>query len=191
MSDTDRANPTDNASMTNLVKSHQNKIIFIGLTNNEKINIEVAFQKYNTNYSSELPSNRSLLEYDLICISQDLYQEKILIFDIPIFIVGTEDINGTTGLLPRPIYVSEWLKFVSKVIAPVRKPEVKKIEIGSIVRSKTTPAFGKGIVIDIASETDVVVKFPLNKLLPKHQSLRCHCSQLQLLGNINDYNKNG
>lgn len=184
-------NPTDNASMTNPVKNHQNKIMFIGLTNNEKINIEVAFQKYNTNYSSEVPSDSLLLEHDLICITEDLYQEKMLIFDIPIFIVGSVDIDGTSGLLPRPIYVSEWLKFISQVLPPVRRPEVKRIEIGSIVRSKTTPAFGKGVVIDVVSETDVIVKFPLNKLLPKNQSLRCHCSQLQLLGNINDYHKNG
>lgn len=116
-----------------------------------------------------------------------MFDIKINLLGFPFFVIGSEAVAESQGLLLRPLYVVEWLKQISSFLPPVHKPSVKKIEIGTIVRSKITPIFGKGIVIEISSDTEVIVKFPLNKLLPKHQSLRCHCSQLQVLGSINDY----
>tara|TARA_R110002049_G_scaffold72149_1_gene186205 strand:+ start:171 stop:686 length:516 start_codon:yes stop_codon:yes gene_type:complete len=168
-------------------KSFQNKILFIGLSNDEKVNVETGLQKYNITYLNEFKSKFEFLKFDLICISDELYDPKLTLLGIPFFTIGQKLINEAKGLLVRPQYVVEWLKQISSVLPPVHKPTLKSFVVGTIVRSKTTPSFGKGIVTDISSETEVMVKFPLNKLLPKDQSIRCHRSQLQILGNINDY----
>ncbi len=39
--------------------------------------------------------------------------------------------------------------------------KLKQFEKGSVVRSKSTPDFGKGIVTKIVGESEVMVSFPL------------------------------
>jgi hypothetical protein len=170
-------------------KSFRLRLIFIGLTLEEKTSIEIAFSRYSVFYSRDIEKVANISSFDVIISDEETYysQQKFLLsLNKPLFTVGSKKVEGSQDNLKRPMIVHEWLKAIEAVAKPVRKPIVSPIRIGSIVRSKTTPMFGKGIVISLEGDNEAIVKFPLNKMLPPGKPLRCHLSQLQLLGNIED-----
>lgn len=178
----------DNIHMTKMFRSFQVRALFIGLTQEEMINVEISFSRYSVSYKPSLQLARDLSNYDMICMPDEAYEEHkdfIKSFEVPVFTIG-ENKSDSSGLLRRPQYVREWLEVIEPQIKPVKKPELNTLEVGAVVRSKTTPDFGKGIVVELVGTDEAMVKFPMNKLLSKLKILRCHKSQLQILGNIKD-----
>lgn len=178
--------------MKSSFKLFQSRLLFLGLELEEKLSIEVAFSRYSVFYAPDLRRVASLNSFDLICLTEEMFRENqrgLAQSQVPFMIIGNNVVPEAFGHLPRPLVVREWIGRVQKVLSPVRTPEIGTIQVGSVVRSKTTPDFGKGVVIRIESEHEVLVKFPMNKLLPKGKALRCHISQLQLLGKIDQIDK--
>ncbi len=171
------------------VKSYRLRLLFIGLTVEEKTNIEIAFGRYSVFYSRDIEKVGNLANFDLVVADDETFLENISLLKSlskPIFNIGIKKLDGSGDVLKRPLIVHEWLRSIENVAKPVRTPVLSPIKVGSIVRSKTTPMFGKGVVISIESETEAMVRFPMNKILPPNKALRCHFSQLQILGNIED-----
>lgn len=168
----------------------RSQLLFIGLAVDEILNIETAFSRFSVYYKNSLSNVAKLDPYDLICIPEEDYKNHQELLDnvkIPYLIIGQKIIKGSAGLLKRPIFINEWLEVINKLIEPVKTPTLEKIEIGVIVRSKTTPIFGKGVVVALIGNDELMVKFPSNPLLSKEKPIRCHKSQLQILGRIEDY----
>lgn len=171
-------------------KIFRSQLLFIGLGTDEMMNIETAFNRFSVYYKNSLSNVDKLDPYDLICISEEDYnknKELLSEVQIPFLIIGQKVIKESAGLLKRPIFIRDWLEVINKLISPVKTPILEKIEIGVIVRSKTTPIFGKGIVVSLISNDELLVKFPSNPLLSKDKPIRCHKSQLQIIGKIEDY----
>lgn len=169
-----------------LFRSH---LLFIGLAVDEMMSIETAFSRFSVYYKNSIANVSKLDPYDLICITEgDLknHQELLDESKIPYLVIGDRYIKGSVGLLKRPLFIKDWLEVINKLIEPVKMPVLEKIEVGTIVRSKTTPIFGKGVIVLIISPDEVMVKFPANRLLSKDKPIRCHKSQLQILGKIDD-----
>lgn len=174
--------------MTKMFRPFQVRALFIGLNHEEAINVETSFNRYNVSYKPTLAQARDLSNFDMICLPDAVFKEHkdfIQSFDIPIFTIG-DDKSDSMGLLRRPQVIREWLEVIEPLIKPVKKPELHVLKVGAIVRSKTTPSFGKGVVTQMIGEDEALVKFPMNKLLSKLKVLRCHKSQLQILGTIDD-----
>lgn len=170
----------------NIFRSH---LLFIGLAVEEMMIVETAFSRFSVYYKNSIASVAKLDLYDLICIAEDdlkKHQEILDTSQIPYLVIGADYIKGSVGLLKRPLYVKDWLEVINKLIEPVKTPVLEKIEVGTIVRSKTTPIFGKGVIVSIVSPDELMVKFPTNPLLPKDKPIRCHKSQLQILGKIDE-----
>lgn len=177
----------DNEHMNKKFTVFRSHLLFIGLAVDEMMNIETAFSRFSVYYKNSLANVNKLDIYDLICIPEaDLknHQELLDNSQTPYLVIGERYLKGSLGLLKRPIYISEWLQVINKIIEPVKTPALEKIEVGTIVRSKTTPVFGKGVIVSILNPDELMVKFPSNPLLPKDKPIRCHKSQLQILGKI-------
>jgi hypothetical protein len=171
------------------LKSYRLRLLFIGLTLEEKTSIEISFGRYSVFYSRDIEKVANLASFDLIVADEEtflLQQSRLKNLNKPLFSIGTKRIDGSSGILKRPMIVHEWLQMIETLAKPVRTPVVRSVEVGSIVRSKTTPLFGKGVVVALEGENEALVRFPLNKILPPSKILRCHLSQLQILGNIED-----
>ena len=171
-------------------KLYRNQVLFIGLELKEKMAIESSVTRYSIFYKDKISEVINLDTFDIICLPEiEFLQNKDLLSQLqkPIILIGEKVLEGTKGVLRRPIFVKQCLDVLQKLLPEVKKPVLPKVEIGSIVKSKTTPMFGKGIVTSVISETDVMVKFPKSNLLTKNDSIRCHISQLQIVGNIETY----
>jgi len=169
-------------------KSYRTRILFVGLTKEEMIKVETAFSRYSTFYRLDLKGLGNISPYDLICIDSEVYlQNQSLLLDTGIVTITISDAkNNSQHALERPIFVKEWLDTVSAIIAPTIEPELNPLVVGAVVRSKTTPLFGKGIVTSILSEEEVMVSFPKSNYPKINRPIRCHKSQLQILGNISN-----
>lgn len=171
-------------------KLFRTHLLFIGLAVDEMMNIETALNRFSVYYKNSLANVANLEPYDLICLPEEDYknnQELLENIKSPYLIIGQKIIKGSAGLLKRPIYIRDWLEVINKLVDPVKTPELEKIEVGVIVRSKTTPIFGKGVVVSLIGTEEMMVKFPSNPLLSKEKPIRCHKSQLQILGRIEDF----
>lgn len=181
--------------MRNKFKIFRSRLLFIGLELDEMMSVEVSFNRYSVSYSKTtdaLKSEDRLDKFDLICVSESELkqnQDHFISSQVPFVSIGKTSVVGAAGLLKRPIFIRDWLELVEKLVEAVKTPILEKIEIGAIVRSKTTPIFGKGIVIAPIGPDDFMVKFPNTELLAKDKAIRCHKSQLQILGRIEDYIK--
>lgn len=172
-------------------KFYRNQVLFVGLDIKEKMAIESSMSRYSIFYKDKITDVIQFETFDLICLPEEEFQtHKDLLFKtkIPVVLIGEKVLEGTRGLLRRPLFIKQCLELLQKILPEVKKPTLPKFEVGSIVKSKTTPMFGKGIVTSVISETDVLVRFPKSNLLSKkNESIRCHISQLQIVGNINSY----
>lgn len=172
-------------------KLYRNQILFVGLDVREKMAIESSLSRYSIFYKDKISDVIKLETFDLICLPEDEFnshKELLTQSKMPVVLIGDKMLEGTRGLLRRPLFVKQCLDLLQNILPEVKKPTLTKIEVGSIVKSKTTPMFGKGIVTSVVSETDVLVRFPKSNLLSKkHESIRCHISQLQIVGNIDSY----
>ncbi len=176
--------------MDNKFKIFRSQLLFIGLAPDEMMNIESAFSRFSVFYKSSLANVGKLDPYDLICLPEEDFknnQEALEEVKIPFLIIGQKFIKGSAGLLNRPIYIKDWLEIINKLVKPAKTPSLEKIEVGVIVRSKTTPIFGKGVVVSVIDNDEMMVKFPNNPLLPKSRPIRCHKTQIQIIGKIEDY----
>ena len=163
----------------------RSQLLFIGLAVDEMMNVETSFNRFNISYNKRLSSIEKLEPYDLICLPEEecLNNQEILAdVKVPYLIIGKKVIKGSAGLLERPIFIRDWLEVINKIIEPVKSPVLEKIDPGAIVRSKTIPVFGKGVIVSLVGEKEVMVKFPDNPLLPKDNLIRCLRSELQILG---------
>lgn len=180
----------DNESMNNKFKYYRSQILFIGLDANEMMKIEVAFNKYSVFYKDSISKVQNLDAYDLIYIDEkdySNYQELVATIQKPFFIIGDKKVLQARGNVKKPLSVRECLESVYSVIPPAKTPEILPLEVGAIVRSKTTPQFGKGIVVSILSENEVSVKFPKSNFISKAKDvIRCHKSQLQIIGSVEE-----
>ena len=166
----------------------RNKLLFIGLSLEEQINLEIGLSKFDMTYSQAM-NDFEFDSFDLICIDEkifELYESQFYKSSKPCLVIGGPVSSREVGRLSRPMILSEWAEIIKSIIDPVRTPNVRKIEIGAIVRSKTTPSFGKGVIVTIIDHNEVMVKFPQNKFLDKNKPLRCHISQLQVLGKLEE-----
>lgn len=173
------------------IKSYRLRLLFIGLTLEEKTSIEIAFGRYSVFYSRDIEKVGNIADFDVVVADDETFVGNLSLLrslNKPIFNIGTKKLDNSYNVLKRPLIVHEWMKAIESNAKPVRTPILSPVKVGSIVRSKTTPNFGKGVVISIESETEAMVRFPMNKILPPNKALRCHFSQLQLLGNIEDKN---
>lgn len=171
-------------------KLYRSQILFIGLTTEEKYTIESALNKYSIYYQDSFQKVEKVEPYDLICIPEEdffKHEEVLMNLNKPIITIGQKIIPRTRGVLSRPIFISQCLELLQNVLPAVSKPSVAGIEIGSVVRSKTTPAFGKGIVLKLLSEHEVLVRFPNSSLISnKDKAIRCNRAHLQILGSIQE-----
>lgn len=154
------------------------------------MSIETAFSRFSVYYKNSIANVGKLDHYDLICLPEEdyyKYHELLEVSEKPYIVIGHKIVRGSAGLLKRPILMKEWLETIGKLIEPVKTPVLEKIEIGVVVKSKTTPIFGKGIIVSLIGEDEMMVRFPKNPLLPKEKAIRCHKSQLQIIGKIDDY----
>lgn len=176
--------------MNNKFKFYRSQILFIGLDANEMMKIEVAFNKYSVFYKDSIAKVQNIEAYDLVYIDEKDYlqnQDLVETIDKPFFIIGITKVEKARGNIKKPLIVRECLESVYSVLPPAKTPEIAPLEVGAIVRSKTTPQFGKGIVVSILSENEVSVKFPKSKLISKAKDvIRCHKSQLQIIGSVED-----
>lgn len=181
--------------MRNKFKIFRSRLLFIGLNLDEMMSVEASFNRYSVTYCKSTESLRSedkFEAFDLICICESelkKYEDRFISSQVPFVSIGKKLVVGAAGVLKRPIYVREWLELIQKLVEAVRTPVLDKIDVGTIVRSKTTPIFGKGVVISPVGSDEFMVKFPNNKLLSKDKAIRCHKSQLQILGKVEDYIK--
>jgi hypothetical protein len=176
--------------MNDKFKIFRSQLLFIGLSVDEMMNIETAFNRFSVYYKKNLGSVGKIDIYDLICLPEEEFKNheaELKKHKMPFLVIGKTSVKGSAGFLERPILIKEWLEKIYKFVEPAKTPEVVKLEIGVIVRSKTTPIFGKGIVVSLLDNDELMVKFPKNPLLPKEKAIRCHKSQLQVLGKIEDY----
>lgn len=175
----------------NKFKLFRNQILFIGHEVKEMMTIESALTRYSIFYKDKLENVKSFEGYDLICAPEEEYLKNDQLLNqlgLSVLLIGQKKVPETIGTIQRPLFIKQCLDLLQSVLPEVKKPELPKIEIGSVVKSKTTPMFGKGIVTSIVSDTDVLVRFPKSQLLSKkNESIRCHISQLQILGNIESY----
>lgn len=170
---------------------YKNKILFTGLTSAEMMNVETVFNRYSVFYKDSLINVVRLENYDLICLTEEDYgMNARLLADVavPYLVIG-ESRSGNAGFIKRSDFVRLWLEKIKDILPASRKPVLEKIEVGTVVRSKTIPLFGKGVVISLISENEVMVKFPTTQLLLKDHAIRCHKSQLQNLGKLEDLAK--
>ncbi|AUN97351.1 hypothetical protein DOM21_14710 [Bacteriovorax stolpii] len=171
-------------------KFYRSQILFIGLTTEEKYSIESALNKYSVYYQETFQQVEKITPYDLICLPEEefLKNEKTLIdLKKPIITIGKKILPRTQGVLSRPIFISQCLELLQKTLPAVSRPSLEGLDVGSIVRSKTTPTFGKGIVISLLSEFEVLVRFPNSSLISnKDKAIRCHRAHLQILGNVQE-----
>lgn len=175
--------------MTYETKSYRLRLLFIGLTLDEKTSIEIGFGRYSVFYSRDIEKVANLNSFDIIVADEETFithQVTLQQSNKPLFNIGSKIIHGAKDTLRRPLIVHEWIKAIEAVAKPVRVPTINPIKIGTVVRSKTTPTFGKGIVVSLEGDNEVMVRFPMNKILPPNKPLKCHVSQLQVLGNIED-----
>lgn len=171
-------------------KLYRSQVLFIGLSLDEKYSIESAFNKYSVFYQESFEQVTKVDSFDLICLPNDefLKNEKTIVeLKIPILTIGNVALPRTRGHIARPISIRHCLDLLHKILPSVNRPEIESFEIGSVVRSKTTPAFGKGIVVSLVSEFEVLVRFPNSNLISsKDKAIRCHKAHLQILGNIKE-----
>ena len=169
---------------------YRSQLLFIGLVLEEVLKVDTIFSRYIVYYKDSFSLiDEHYEQYDFLCVTEaDFHKnsDKILDSKIPFVIIGERKVPGCIGLLMRSQLVFYWHEFIKEIIPAVKLPKTESIEIGVIVRSKTTPLFGKGVITEVISENEVMVKFPTNKLLPKDKAIRCHKSQLQILGKMNE-----
>lgn len=171
---------------------YRTQILFTGLTVDEMMNVETVFNRYSVFYKDSLSKVNKLENYDLICLTEEDYgMNAHLLSDtkIPYLIIGEESSSANKAFIKRSDFVRIWLEKIREMLPVAKRPVLEKIDVGSVVRSKTTPLFGKGVVIAFVSENEVMVKFPTTKLLSKDLAIRCHKSQLQNLGRLEDLAK--
>lgn len=177
----------------NHFRSYRARILFVGLTIEEKLNVEIGLSRYQLFYAREFDRVADPNSFDLICLEMgqlNLHAEALNKGKSPVLIVGSGKADFVKGRLDRPMVLKNWYETIKSFISPIKTPELKSIEVGTIVRSKTTPIFGKGVVVKLESTQEVFVKFPFNKLLPPGKPLRCHISQLQVLGKVDNKREN-
>ena len=168
---------------------YRTQLLITGLTVDEMMKVETVFSRYNILYKNSVSQVAKLQGFDLICATEaDYHTNKNLIHEckLPFVLIGEKDLEGSRGLIIRSSLIHQWYETIHQIIPPVKKPKIEALDIGIVVRSKTTPLFGRGVVIEIISADEVMVKFPTNKILAKEKAIRCHKSQLQILGNIEE-----
>ncbi len=173
--------------MTKKFKSYRSQILFVGLNKDEMLSIESSMSRYSSFYHHELGKIKKIDAYDLICISEEIFSknnETLAAIDKPIILISERKLPVIS--LQRPMFVREWLEIISKVLSPAREPKPLRLETGSIVKSKTTPFFGKGVVTEVLNPDEVMVSFPMANIGIKNRSIRCHKTQLQIIGSISD-----
>ena len=151
--------------------------------------VEEALGRFQTSYLDSPESDFSSEEYDLICIDEEIYdahQSSVMRSETPVLLISAKKSHPSRVQLTRPVFVKEWLETIKSIIKPVRTPELISLVVGAIVRSKSTPFLGKGIVLDAISENEFLVSFPKSRLAKLKGPIRCHKTQLQVLGNISD-----
>jgi len=164
---------------------YRTRILFIGLTREEKAKVEVIFNRYSVTYLESLSAVKTFSDFDLFCISQSDFEQNFHLLPeskTHYVIIGDKVLAGAEGCIKRSDLVRVWLETIMGLVPPVKKPKLDAIDVGAIVRSKLTPLFGKGIVTAKVSDHEVLVKFSSTQLLSKNIAMRCHISQLQYLG---------
>ncbi|MBC7538016.1 MAG: hypothetical protein H7281_04295 [Bacteriovorax sp.] len=172
--------------------TYRSQILFIGLTTAEMMNVETVFNRYSVFYKDTMSKFNRFDNYDLICLTEAEYVMKghhLAEIKIPFFVIGEESVKGCAGIIKRSEFIRLWLETVKQILPPAKTPEIEKIMIGSVVRAKSMPLFGKGVVTAFVTESEVLVKFPTTNLLSKDMAIKCHLSQLQNLGKLEDLAK--
>lgn len=168
---------------------YRSQILVTGLNNNEASVIDSILGRYVVFFKDTLRNIERLDNYDLICLTLiDYLKNKNTVNDSQkkFLIIGDIGVPGCSGFIQLKDSAYHWLEMINSIVPPVRTPQIIGLEQGSIVRSKTTPQFGKGVVTQVLSENEVMVKFPNTALIDKNRALRCHKSQLQVLGKLDN-----
>lgn len=179
----------EDSHMTKPFILYRSQLLFTGLTTDEMMKVESVFNRYSVFYKENVGDVGKLENFALICMTLEDFEKnknQVLESKIPFFILGPRGVVGCAGFISRDAIVRLWLESIQSITPPVRVPQVEELAVGVVVKSKTTPVFGKGIVIKIVSDHEVLVRFPTTNLLTKDKSIRCHRSQLQILGRLED-----
>lgn len=162
------------------------KILFLSQDlSRHKINFR-ALSQYRVEILEYIIQSSTLKSYALICTDDSIDESslKLLKKSHKLWInIGERVLTGSSGNIPTPVGTNTLLNLIRSIAGEANIPKIENIQKGSVIRSKVTPDFGKGIVISVINEYEVFVRFPLSKLC-SDRPLRCHTSNLQLLGKL-------
>jgi len=176
---------TDN---TNMAQKFQLKVMNVGFEGEEVALINLVLAGYEIENFPLGATLEDIEDYELVIVSLEAAQFLKLSKPKPVIIIAEDRPETAKHFLARPIDPERLVRMVRGLIGYAQKPEVQPINIGAIVKSKTTPHFGKGVVTKIYSEHEVFVKFPMAKELANNKLLKCHVSHLSLIGYVDKNN---
>lgn len=144
------------------------------------------FGNYVFFFGSDELKNKKLEDFSIIVIDQQTSQSDIDLLreSNRIWInIGEKKVDGSFGALTEDFSQEELLDLLYKLIGKAFRPQLKHFEIGTIVRSKSTSNFGKGVVVAHYNDEVLKVRFPMSKLCAS-KAIKCHKSNLQIIGKV-------
>lgn len=172
-----------------MTQKFQLKVLIVGFQAEELDLVHLVLSGYELEHLPVGATLEEVKEYDLVIASHEASQYLKNSKHKPTVIIADEKPGSIQHFLARPLDPEKLLRMVRGLIGFAKKPQIQSIKMGAIVKSKTTPTFGKGVVIKEFSESEVMVRFPLAKDLTQGKPLKCHISNLLLIGYV-DKDKN-